>query len=507
MNKARIILNYLINELLANKYHYLLLLIVIILSGFIRYKPLIEGNFPFLFDHGRDMVDVKKIVVEHNLTLIGPFTGLKGVFHGALHYYLLAIPFILTGGNPASPTYFLATLSLIGIISIYFIYSRLFNRTTALLAAIIFAFATGSLDATKHFWNPHWIPFLMIFWLAAFYTGIFLRRIHLVTAFFLAGIIAQCDIAFGIVLIPVMLAGMLIFQRNLFATKYFVLSILAFIMTFSTHILFELRHDFLMTNAIFNLLRGNNTSLGLPIEFPTRIYYRIDELQKATIFSLTGDKVLAYIFLLVSGSAIFLSNLKKQKKELTTFFFLLLPPIVYLLFFLLYPRAAWSWYWVGLQVPYYFTVAYAFWVLSKAIPKSKYVLSAVIIIFSVMALIPGPTDFLETEPGIFNNEMRAIQTVYNDANGRPFGLFVYTPPIYTYHYDYLTWWYARSNNISQPGQSKQELFYLILEEDKQNPHAPTGWKETVVKEGKTIWTKKLPGNLTVERREGVNFVE
>ncbi len=494
-----------IDEVIQYRYHYLLLILFILLSAYIRYVPLMEGNFPFLFDHGRDLMAVKEIVIEGNQTLIGPFTGLQGVFHGALHYYLLTIPFILTGGNPASPTYFLATLFLVGVLATYLLLGRIFNRQTALIAALFFALAAGSLNATKHFWNPYWIPFIMVFWVAILYSGIFRKKNHLIVAFFLAGIMAQCDIAFGVVLIPAMIVLMLVFNRSLFVSKQFLLALGAFAVTFATHLIFDIRNKFLMTNAIINLLQGKNTSLGFPIEFPDRLYYRLDEIQDATVLALSGNANLAYVLFGILLAALVYVIIFRKWSDLRNLTFLLLIPITYFIFFLIYSRAAWSWYWVGLQVPYYFAVAYSLWIFYQNIPKLKPAILIILALFTVIPLIPGSTEFLKTEPGIYNNEMRAIHTAFNDANGQPFSLFFYTPPIYTYQYDYLAWWYAKRNNIPAPAQNKDQLFYLILEEDKQNPDAPKGWKETVIKEGKTIWIKKLPGNLTVERREGNGY--
>src|SRR5579871_1266589 len=102
-------------------FDYIILGILVFFSGLIRFVPLFQGNVPFLFDQGRDMLAVKQIVVGHKLTLIGPFTGLQGVFQGPLHYYLLAIPFIITKGNLFAEYGLMVVLSLIGIVLCYFI--------------------------------------------------------------------------------------------------------------------------------------------------------------------------------------------------------------------------------------------------------------------------------------------------------------------------------------------------------------------------------------------------
>lgn len=488
-------------ELYTYKYHYLLVLLVTAISAYIRLLPMLQGNFPFLFDHGRDLLEVKKIVLEHDFTLIGPFAGLKGLFHGAIHYYLLAIPFILTGGHPASFTIFLIILMLISIVALYPLVARIFNRQIALIAVIIYAFAYSSINTTQHFWNPNWIPLTTVFWLAATYTSLFKKPVFSIAAFFLAGLITQFELAYGFVLLASMLCAVLIFNRSLFTSKYLHLGLLAYALTFTGHMLFDLRHNFLMSNSLLDLLSGKENSLGSPIPYPTRLYYRIDELQRATIFAVTQNTYLAYTFALTIVAALGVLIKNKNYSQLKKLLFILFTPIFYFLFFLLYKNAAWSWYWIGLQVPFYIAVAVGIYVIITQFKPLKYIYALLLLAFIIIAVKPGSTEFLKTEPGIYNNEIRALKTVFDDANGKEIGLFVYTPPIYTYNYDYLTWWYAKSHNYPQPTQSKEGDFYLIIEPDKYNPQGPKGWKETVIKDGTTVWTKELPGNITVEHRQ------
>ena len=76
-------------SVLISKKTFLVLILLIFLLGFaLRAVEILSGDFVFLFDQGRDYLDVRKIVVEHKLTLIGPHTGIGGVFTGPGWYYL-----------------------------------------------------------------------------------------------------------------------------------------------------------------------------------------------------------------------------------------------------------------------------------------------------------------------------------------------------------------------------------------------------------------------------------
>ncbi len=95
----------------------------------------------------------------------------------------------------------------------------------------------------------------------------------------------------------------------------------------------------------------------------------------------------------------------------------------------------------------------------------------------------------------------AVDYIYKDANGKPFGLFVFAPPVYTYNYDYVIWWYGKRKYNFIPYQDKKGTFYLLMEPDPAKPTSYKGWMETVIKVGNTLQQKTLPSGLIVEKRE------
>ena len=76
-----------------------IILAVLLLGVLYRLFLTWDGNFLFNMDNARDMVDVREMVVLHKLRLTGPTSAIEGLFNGPVWYYLLAIPFILTGGE------------------------------------------------------------------------------------------------------------------------------------------------------------------------------------------------------------------------------------------------------------------------------------------------------------------------------------------------------------------------------------------------------------------------
>ena len=87
-----------------------------------------------------------------------------------------------------------------------------------------------------------------------------------------------------------------------------------------------------------------------------------------------------------------------------------------------------------------------------------------------------------------------------DAEGKKFGLLTFTPPVYTYAYDYLIWWYGNKNYNYIPHKEKKGIFYLLMETDPSKPWSYEGWLETVIKTGTILKTKELPSGFVVQKR-------
>ena len=78
-----------------------LLIVIILITGVLfRLALTANGNFLFHMDSARDMVDVREMVILKKIRLIGPTSAIDGLFSGPAWYYLLSVPFILSGGDP-----------------------------------------------------------------------------------------------------------------------------------------------------------------------------------------------------------------------------------------------------------------------------------------------------------------------------------------------------------------------------------------------------------------------
>src|SRR3989344_8206070 len=99
------------------------LLVILGIGSWFRISGILSKSFAFTYDVGRDLLQVEKIVRGGDMVLIGPTTGLSGLFYGPWWYYILSIPFILTDGDPQRVNLFFALLGVI-IVLLGFIFGK-----------------------------------------------------------------------------------------------------------------------------------------------------------------------------------------------------------------------------------------------------------------------------------------------------------------------------------------------------------------------------------------------
>src|SRR3990167_8513267 len=95
------------SEIQNNKLVYVLLT-AILLGGFFLRVYRIDQVLGFYFDQGRDANVIWDLWHKGKFFLIGPTTGIAGIFRGPLYYYLIAPFYLIGGGDPIWPSIFLS---------------------------------------------------------------------------------------------------------------------------------------------------------------------------------------------------------------------------------------------------------------------------------------------------------------------------------------------------------------------------------------------------------------
>src|SRR3989344_1341171 len=113
------------------------ILFVIMPAAYMRLYRISE-YLTFLGDEGRDVLVVKRMLIDGKFTLLGPITSVGSIYMGPVYYYLMAPFLYLWNFDPTGPTVLVALLSLATVFLIYLIGEEFFIYPTSLKACIFY---------------------------------------------------------------------------------------------------------------------------------------------------------------------------------------------------------------------------------------------------------------------------------------------------------------------------------------------------------------------------------
>src|SRR3989344_8851573 len=96
---------------MKTKIFLLLVLLVALLVRVYRIGDLLG----FYYDQGRDAQVIWDLWHNHKFFLIGPTTGIEGIFRGPWYYWLIGVPYLLGRGDPIWPAIFLGLTTLVAV--------------------------------------------------------------------------------------------------------------------------------------------------------------------------------------------------------------------------------------------------------------------------------------------------------------------------------------------------------------------------------------------------------
>lgn len=385
-----------------------MLILIILLALATRIPFILDYNFPFSFDHGRDALAIMHLIQTWQLKFIGPWTSIPGLFFGPGWYYLLTPGYWLLQGNPyAGPL----TMIIISLITIWLAY-KYFGLYEAIIFAAAPIFTIISTSAANPF--PMVLISLLILiclknpknkiWQLGLLTGLGFHFSSALAIFYLA-------------IIP------LILWIKKIKIKLIKFS-LGLGIPFIPQLLFEIKNNFIETKALINyFIQGESQRITWgKIQIVTDSI--IHELSLAI---LPTQAWLNYFCLGLLIIAIILSVKNKKFNFIwpETILWLLIPMIGF--WFLHYN----VWYVYGLMP----VMVMAIGRLLKNSPK--------FIAYSYLSLlIIGAVKIPEKQTGaaFLKTKLTAINYIYEETKGKPFSSYQYLPNIYDYAYQYLYFW-------------------------------------------------------------------
>jgi len=241
------------------KIELILLFLILVLASFLRLYR-IKDYMVFLGDEGRDALIVKRIIVDHKFTLLGP-TASIAPFHLGPFYYYLMLPFLWVFNlDPLGPAVMVALFGVATVFLVYWVGRDFFNEKVGFLAAGLYAISPLTIVHSRSSWNPNVLPF---FSLLLIYT---LKRaaekkhwFYYLAVGILFGITLQFHYL-ALFLTPTILSFLLIFAPLKKNFRFYVFALGGFLIGWSPFLLFELRHQFVnLKNLYWFLSSGEKT--------------------------------------------------------------------------------------------------------------------------------------------------------------------------------------------------------------------------------------------------------
>lgn len=485
----------------------LILLFILIIGSILRLEGVINNSFAFTYDVGRDMLSLWNIAYNHKLSLIGPTTGIPGVFYGPWWYLILLPFFVVFKGSPQGIAF---TMSLFGIVSIFlsfYLGKKIANSFLGISMALLTAISPIMVSLSSQIWNPNIAPLLVLL------IFLILRNIYLLKNkakpyyFFLLGFLLvlniDIEILWGILFFIGVVLSMLIILKRKITNKQILLFLSGGVLILLPRIIFELRHSFLMSKSFFSFF-GKKTmedKLDLYHFLENRVFTYFDQFANTFL----PNKGYIELFLLIFIVVVILLFYKKANNIIKDF--ILTSIIIFLVFFLgtlIFSHALWPHYFVGLPIIYILLLSISLYLLFKN--SKKYIISILILIilflfnftsFSFVKNFQKP--LWEGDASVFRNQLAVVDYIYSDVKEKDFKYELYTPPVFDNTYQYLFKWYG-SKKYGYVPSKKAGIMYFIIEPDEGYPDRPKWWLEAREKDGKIIDIKTLKGKIVVQKR-------
>jgi hypothetical protein len=435
---------------------------------------IISGNIPFWYDPARDMLSAWNNL--HKLTLIGSTSGIPGIFYGPYWIWLLSIPIFLS----KDPRFTVLIVSFIPYMLIFpIILWRLkeyFDKNILLILWLFFVLSFQSY--VIYIWNPNGSPllFLLAIWVSlSAVSGE--KYPNNLKGILLSGLVTGLAIninmsfgsAFALGLAIFFILNAIIFWKENLITKLqrlflqlgsFLIGILS---TFIPFFIFEIRHGFEQIQIFSNaLIHGGGGLVGLHGLTKQQIIESFFS-RWTQLLHVPSGLSLTVLIILIAVCAILL--IKKKiifpKPEKILILLLLSLALGCLGLYLSVRNPVWDYHFIGVEV---------LWILLLGIFLSKitfvrfiaYGWVFVLIIIQAISFFGNYQTSVLTTDSLAAKEY-AVKIISEDAKGKIYSVYVYSPSIYTYEYSYIFRWLVKKDVPYDPNIiERQKDVYLIV---------------------------------------------
>lgn len=195
-----------------------------------------------------------------------------------------------------------------------------------------------------------------------------------------------------------------------------------------------------MTKVFLSEFSGGTSILGQKLDLVTKAVDRYHHYLGSLSSAFPLPRQISYLLPLLVFYIYSRYRTKKIDSDVFRFFLINLSLIIFsVILYLIYPNRLKDWWSINFVIPYILVMAIAF----SQLPK-KILLLAILI--PATAFFIGKYNYRLSERSddraLLLNQIEVIDWIYKEASGVGYRVFVYTPAVYDYNYQYLFWWYG-----------------------------------------------------------------
>ncbi len=490
--------------------------------------------------------------------------GVPGLFHGPGFYYLLAIMLVLFKGDPYGGLVLMWIAGVATMLVVFLTTRKMFGEKTALVSLFLISIAPLIAPQSRFVWGPHvGSLFIALFYYALYKMGE--RSILWTLAtFFLAGLLYNFELAISVPLVFLSVIALFyykLFNKKIIAAALAgVLLAYAPMIMFEVRHGFMATRGIVKNMTTKKEIKPDDLEAQKQGDFhlKQKQYQFIANFRDSFVFEFGKVKPTGYMRAISAVAAVILLALffTRDKRAKRYIILLLFATPATALVFLPLRGAIWPYYLIHLHFVYLYAFAFAsvnilqqalrsaqnfldpllanfldpsasrrtssmrlfsVWELGKRSakilypPRGLFLLASLFVIFFFLSMVQGTVARLKLNWLVdhydyggnakIKGKRAIIDYIYADAAGKPFSVFVFMPPVYTWPYDYLFLTYAKEKYGYVPSQEKKGTAYMIIELDGTKPWSYKGWLETVIVTGAPVWERYLmPSDHVLQKR-------
>jgi len=224
----------------------------------------------FLGDEGRDVIIVRRLLVEGHPPLIGPGTSVGNMYLGPLYYYVMALPLLIANFSPVGPAVMIAILGVFTVGFVWWVGRLWFNKTTGLIAAGLYAISPTIIYYSRSSWNPNIMPFFALLSVYSVWKVWNERKFNWLILLGISYAFVLQSHYLGLLLAPTLFIFWfltLLKVRKTDLQEGFVrnslVGIILFLLSMSPLLIFDLRHNWMNAKAIYAFFTARQPSVSI----------------------------------------------------------------------------------------------------------------------------------------------------------------------------------------------------------------------------------------------------